>query len=277
MKADRLIKRIYNPRYHVVNTCTIGVNQSGKTNLNLFIMERLFALGKQYGHSFGSNTPVKAEFDIEFIEDYQTLKHRCMMLNPDPEKYGIKRFIFNWGEMGKSVAKDMSWENTKFVKEMQILRKHGLCIIGDGIDRIDGRIFSPTHFHGYFEKKSKDHPEKAVYVDWTRKGKPTKISGIPETTIKYNTWYTAVFLWESPTPDAQGVFLNPEHQIVKKYLEVGSIKKTGLSTEEVKRARDKVLAYHMSHCLKTLHNEQEIESSEPVKSTISKDSVEVTE
>lgn len=274
MKADRLIKRIYARKYHVVNTCVVGVNQSGKTALNFFIMERLHELG--LGDAFGSNTPLKADFPVDFIEDYQTLKQRCQMLNPDPERFGLKRYVFNWGEMGKSVAKDMSWENTKFVKEMQVLRKLGLCILGDGIDRIDGRIFSPSHFHGYFEKQSKNHPEKAVYIDWTKKGKPTRINGIPMTNIKYNQWYTAMFLWDSPTPEAMGVFLNPEHEIVRKYLEAGSIKKTGLSSEEVKRARDKVLAYHMSHCLKVLEKEEETESSEPLKSDIAKDTLEVT-
>lgn len=251
MKADKFIKRIWNRKYHIVSTCAIGVNQSGKTNLNIFIMERLHALG--LGDAFGSNTPIVADFKIDFIEDFQTLKHHCMMLNPDPDRFGIKRYFFNWGEMGKSIARDMPWENTKFVKEMQLLRKFGLCILGDGIDRMDKRIFSPSHFHGYFEKKNKDHPEQAVYIDWTRKGKPLRINNIPPTSLKYSTWYPAIFLWESPTPESTGVFLNPDHQIVKQYLEVGSIKKTGLTSEEVKRARDKVLAYHMSHCLKAIH------------------------
>jgi len=275
MKADRLIKRIYARKYHVVNTCVVGVNQSGKTALNLFLMERLHAL--KLGDAFGSNTPLTANFPIDFVEDYQTLKHRCMQLNPDPERYGLKRYIFNWGEMGKSIPRDMSWENTKFVKEMQILRKLGLCILGDGIDRIDGRIFSPAHFHGYFEKQSKNHPEKATYIDWTKKGKPIPIKGIPMTTIKYNQWYTAVFLWDSPAPEPEGVFLNHEHQVVKKYLEAGSIKKTGLSSEEVKRCRDKVLAYHLSHCLKALHTEDKIELSESVNPEITKEALEVTE
>lgn len=255
MKADKFIKRIYNRKYHIVSTCAVGVNQSGKTNLNLFIMERLHELG--LGDAFGSNTPVKAPFDIDFVEDFQTLKQRCMMLNPDPERFGIKRYIFNWGEMGKSIAQDMPWENTKFVKEMQLLRKFGLCILGDGIDRMDKRIFSPSHFHGYFEKKNKEHPEKAVYIDWTRKGKPIRIDNIPQTTLGYSTWYPAIFLWESPTPEATGVFLNHEHQIVKKYRENGSWKKAGIHPQEGKRCLYKVIDYHYSHCLKLDHEENQ--------------------
>lgn len=272
MKADRLIKRIYARKYHVVNTCAIGVNQSGKTALNLFLMERLHALG--LGDAFGSNTPLTADFDVDFIEDFQTLKQRCAMLNPDPEKHGLKRYIFNWGEMGKSIPKDMSWLNTKFVKQMQVLRKLGLCILGDGIDRIDSRIFSPSHFHGYFDKRNKDHPEKAVYIDWTRKGMPIRIDGIPMTSIKYNQWYTATFLWESPTPEAQGVFLNHEHEIVKKYRESGSWKKAGIHPQEGKRCLYKVLDYHYTHCLREEAKDTSI--TEPIESQIPKDSATIT-
>lgn len=272
MKADRLIKRIYARKYHVVNTCAVGVNQSGKTALNLFLMERLHALG--LGDAFGSNTPLQADFEVDFIEDFQTLKHRCEMLNPDPEKYGLKRYIFNWGEMGKSIPKDQSWLNTKFVKQMQTLRKLGLCILGDGIDRIDGRIFSPTHFHGYFDKRSKDHPEKAVYIDWTRKGKPIPINGIPMTSIKYNQWYTAIFLWEPETTETPIVFLNHEHEIVKKYRESGSWKKAGVHPQEGKRCLQKVLDYHWNHCLR--EESKEIESTGPIESQITKDSATIT-
>lgn len=262
MKADKFIKRIYRPDYHVVWTCAVGVNQSGKTDLNLFIIERLHELG--LASAFGSNVPIKAPFEIDFIEDWQTLKQRCMMLNPDPERFGIKRYFFFWSEMGKSLAQDMPWENTKFVREMQLVRKYGLSVLGDGIDRIDRRIFSPSHFHGFFEKHSKEHPDKATYFDWTKRGKKITIKGIPKTTLGYNTWYPAVFLWESETPEATGIFLNPEHQIVKKLLESGSIKATGLTTMEVKRARDKVLEYHMNHCLKAIHETPQ--EKEPVES-----------
>lgn len=254
MKADNFIKKIYHPRYHVVWTCAIGPNQSGKTDLNLFIMERLHALN--LAHGFGSNMPLEAQFEIDFIEDFQTLKERCKMLNPDPEKYGLKRYFFLASEMGKWAAQDLPWENTKFIRELQLVRKYGLSLLGDGIDRIDRRVFSPSHFHGFFEKHSKEHPEKATYIDWTKKGKKTIIDNIPKTSIVYNTWYPARFSLEPEIPKQFKVPLNAEHEIVKKLLEVGTIKKTGLHPQEVKRARDKVLEYHMKHCLHALEIEE---------------------
>jgi len=273
MKADKFIKKIYNPRYHVVWTCAIGVNQSGKTDLNLFIMERLHALGLAAG--FGSNIPIKAPFHVDFIEDWQTLVRHCMMLNPNPEKHGIKRYFFFWSEMGKSIAQDMPWENTKFVREMQLVRKFGLSVLGDGIDRIDKRIFSPSHFHGFFEKHSKERPHKAVYIDWTKKGMKTTIDNIPKTTLGYNTFYPAVFFWEAETPDGLNLPLNEDHKIVKTYRDTGSWKKAGVRTQEGKRSLFKVLDFHFTHCLREIA--KETDSPEPIKLQNPKDSVEVTE
>lgn len=264
MKADKFLKRIYHPRYHVVWTCAIGVNQSGKTDLNLFIMERLFALG--LGVGFGSNIPVKADFEVDFIEDFQTLKERCMMLNPNPERDGIKRYFFFASEMGKWAAQDIPWKNTNLIRELQTVRKYGLSVLGDGIDRIDKRIFSPSHFHGYFEKHSKEHPERAAYFDWTKRGKKTNLRGIPKTSIGYDTFYPARFSMEPEIPEATGVFLNPQHKIVKEYLKHKSWKKANVHPQEGKRAVFEVLEYHYSHCLR--HDHEETTEKEPITEDI---------
>ena len=251
MKADRFIKRIFAPKYHVVWTCTVGVNQSGKTDLNLFIMERLHELG--LGYAFGSNVPVEAPFPVDFIEDFQTLKRRCMMINPDPDRHGIKRYFFFASEMGKWAAQDIPWKNTNLIRELQLVRKYGLSVLGDGIDRIDRRIFSPSHFHGFFEKHSKEHPERAVYIDWTKKGKKTTIRHIPQTTIKFNTFHSARFTFEPDIPEGVNVPLNQDHQHVKKYVEAGgSWKKAGIHTQTGKNSMLAVLRYHLTHCLREI-------------------------
>jgi hypothetical protein len=264
MKADKFIKRIYHPRYHVVWTCTVGVNQSGKTDLNLLIMQRLHALG--LGAGFGSNVPVKSDFEVDFIEDFQTLKQRCQMLNPDPERYGMKRYFFFASEMGKWAARDIPWKNTNLIRELQLVRKYGLSVLGDGIDRIDRRIFSPSHFHGFFEKHSKEKPQKAIYIDWTKKGKKTIIDNIPQTTIKYNTFHPARFFMEPEAEEATGVFLDEHHQRVKKYLDLGSWAKTGIHRQTGKDSLIRVLNYHYTHCLHEIA--QEKQDSEPTKAEI---------
>ena len=264
MKADKFIKRIYHSRYHIVWTCTVGVNQSGKTDLNLLIMQRLHALG--LGAGFGSNVPVKTDFEVDFIEDFQTLKQHCQMLNPNPERHGMKRYFFFASEMGKWAARDIPWKNTNLIRELQLVRKYGLSVLGDGIDRIDRRIFSPSHFHGYFEKHSKEKPQKAIYIDWTRKGKKTIIDNIPQTTIKYNTFHPARFYMEPQLKDGAVIPLNHEHKIVKKYRDVGSWAKAGVHRQEGKRCLFKVLDYHYTHCVPEIA--QEKQASEPTKAEI---------
>lgn len=264
MKADRFIKRIYHRRYHVVWTCAIGVNQSGKTDLNLFIMERLHALGLASG--FGSNIPIKADFEVDFIEDFQTLKQRCQMLNPSPERDGLKRYFFFASEMGKWAAQDIPWKNTNLIRELQTVRKYGLSILGDGIDRIDKRIFSASHFHGYFVKHSKEKPQKATYFDWTKRGKKTTIDNIPKTSIIYDTWYPAEFYMEPELPEATGVFLNPQHKIVKEYMKHKSWKKANIHPQEGKRAMLEVLNHHFSVCLR--HDHEESLEKEPIAEDI---------
>jgi len=66
---DDLIKRIYHKKFQSVFTCTLGANQSGKTDWNLYQMERIHALG--LGDGFGANIhDLKASFDIDFIDDF---------------------------------------------------------------------------------------------------------------------------------------------------------------------------------------------------------------
>ena len=255
-----LMKKIYTKKKQSVWTVTLGKKQSGKTNFNLKQMELLHELGLADG--FGSNLHIKnAPFDIDFIEDFQTLKARCQMLNPNPEKHGIKRYFFFGSEMGKWLPKDQPWRNVKFIEELQLVRKVGLNWLGDGINRIDSRVVNETHFDGVFRKVSIIRPDIATYHSFSSR-QPITIHGIKQTKLGYNTWESCNFYMEPQNPGDADIPLNPDHLIVKKYLESGcSIAKTGLHSQEVKRARDRVLEYHMSKCI---HPIQEDEPPEAV-------------
>ena len=254
MTLDDFIKRTYKKKYQSVWTCTLGPNQSGKTDWNLKQLEMIHDLG--LGDAFGSNMPLEAHFEIDFIEDFPTLKKRCQMLNPDPDKYGIKRYFFLGSEMGDWAPKDQPWLNVKFIKELQQVRKYGLNFLGDGIARIDSRILNEKHFHGYFEKINKAKPQLAIYYDWFNRRK-VKLYDIPRTKIGFNTWYSANFFMESQLKDGAVIPLNPEHEIVWKYLDYGSWEKAGIHRQEGKRALEKVLKFHRTHCLHTLQEEKE--------------------
>ena len=258
-----LVKRVYNPKYNSVWTNTKGKNQSGKTDFNLLQFEILHDLGPKYASAFGSNMEsIKCEW-IEQIQDFETLKARCKMLNPNPDKQGMKRYFFQVSEIADFVPRDQPWNNVDFIKELQKVRKYGLSVISDSIDRVDERVLNSNHFHGYFVKYNKGDPTVARYYDWTT-GRIDKVRNIPRTKIKFDTYESASFYME-PQTEETNIPLNPDHQIVKHLLEAGSIKATGLHPQEVKRARDHVLEYHMKHCLSAIHSkDQDKQETEPV-------------
>jgi len=256
-----LIKKIYTRRKQSIWTITLGKKQSGKTDFNLRQMELLYELGLADG--FGSNlNSLKASFDIDFIEDFQTLKQRCRMLNPDPEKYGIKRYFFLGSEMGKWLPRDQPWRNTKFIEELQLVRKIGLNWLGDGINRIDQRVLSEAHFDGFFKKVSTTRPDIAIYHNFSN-DQTIEINGIKRTSLKFNTWESCNFYMEPQVSEDAIIPLNKEHEIVKQYMDSGSWKKTGVDTKTGKRSILKVLDYHYTHCLHSIQEEpqQEQESS----------------
>ena len=249
-----LIAKIYTRKKQSVWTVTLGKKQSGKTDFNLRQMELLHELGLADG--FGSNIrSLKAPFDIDFIEDFQTLKAHCQMLNPNPEKHGIKRYFFFGSEMGKWLPRDQPWRNTKFIEELQLVRKYGLNWLGDGINRIDSRVLSEAHFDGVFTKVSITRPDIAIYHNFSN-GRRYEVRGIIRTRLSFNTWESCNFYME-PQTEGTEIKLNPDHLIVKAYLDAGcSIAKTGYHSQEVKRARDRVLQYYWKHHLEPQQEEE---------------------
>ena len=264
-RPNDLFKRIFSRKYHSVCVAVLGKNQSGKTDFLLHLMERLHDLGLM--DAFGSNMPVEASFDIDFIEDFETLKKTCQMLNPNPNRKGINRYFYFGSEMGKWLPKDQAWRNVNFIEEMQLIRKYGLSFAGDAIDRVDERVLNPTHFQGCFVKYSKANPKVAYYDDWSTRER-TFLRNIPRTTIKFDTFYPAKFFMEPQTQEDIMIPLNPEHKLVTRYLEAGSWAKAGIHPQEGKRALAKVLNFHMSHCL---HSIQEPVEDKPVSVAVETD------
>lgn len=251
-----LMKRIYNRKYNSVWTCTLGRNQSGKTDFNLRQLEMLHELGLAAGIGTNMESVKSNTLDIELIKDFKTLKNRCKMLNPNPNKKGLKRFFFLISELGDFAPKDKPWTNVDFIKELQKVRKYGLSVVSDAIDRVDGRVLNENHFHGYFVKHNKGDPTVAKYYDWIS-GEVIDIEGIPRTSIEFDTYESASFYME-PQTEESNIPLNPDHKIVKEYIDAGfSISKTNRHSQEVKRARDRVLEYHMKHCLSSIPQEHE--------------------
>jgi hypothetical protein len=230
---DDFIKQIFTRRKQSIWIAVLGKKQSGKTDFCLHLIEKCYELGLM--DAFGSNVPVEADFPIDFIEDFETLDKRCKMLNPEPKKRGLKRYLYFGSEMGKWLPKDEAWRNTKFISKLQTVRKNGLSWIGDAIDRVEGRALNPTHFEGCFNKLSPTNPKIANYENWVT-GEIIDLENIPRTKIEFDTWYSANFYMD-PQGETGALPLDPNAQIVKKYLDNDcSWKKAGIPTYKGKRA-----------------------------------------
>jgi len=251
LAKNNFIAKLFSKKKNSVWVAVLGRKQFGKTDFCLHLMEKLHDLNLMNG--FGSNIPVEAPFHVDFIEDYKSLEAHCRMLNPNPSKQGLKRYLFFGSEMGKWLPKDRAWENVDFIGKLQTVRKYGLSWIGDAIDRVEGRVLNPTHFDGRFTKLSL---KVAEFQDW-RSGKKHTLRNIPKTTIKFDTWYSANFYMEPQTPENINLPLNYEHEIVKKYYDLGSWAKAGIHRQEGKWCLLKVLDFHFRNCLSKLPVEKQ--------------------
>ena len=173
---DDFIKHVYGKEGSIF-TSVKGPNGTGKTAFNLYMLERIHALG--LGVRFGSNMPtpeakgfdedtcaLKPSFEMDYIQDLETLEQTCKILNPPPVKR-MKKYFFFLSELGKFVPKDEAWNkaNREFIKKLQTVRKFGLCLLSDFIDRVDERVLSPYFFTGRFEKPYPENPKFATYTD----------------------------------------------------------------------------------------------------------------
>jgi len=237
-------------------TCVLGPNGSGKTEFNLLQMERIHDKG--LGARYGSNMPIpetlKPKFEMDFIEDLETLEQTCRMLNPRPMAQGMKKYFFFLSELGKFIPKDEAWkeENRKFIQKLQTVRKFGLCLLSDAIDRVDARVLSPSFFNGRFDKPFPDNPRYATYRDF-RTGRKYTFKDIPKCETWFDTYYTANFYLHPQVPEEALIPMNESHKVVDLYRQMGSWKRAGVTTQQGKRELFKVLDYHYTHCLPSVH------------------------
>ena len=258
-RFEAFLKTLYPRKKQSVWQAVLGKKQSGKTDFCLFIMEKLHDLGLM--DAFGSNVPVTAPFKVDFIDNFESLEARCRMLNPNPQKQKLKRYFYFASEMGKWLPKDQAWRNTEFIEKLQTVRKYGLSWIGDAIDSVEGRVLNPTHFDGCFHKLSPTDPTSARYDNWVT-GRKTLLYGIPRTKIAFDTWYSANFYMKPQAVEGSEIPLDQDHRMIQEYLSKGkSWDKTEWRRTQGKRAVDRVLEYHMTYCVRAIHDEASTKDS----------------
>ena len=139
----------------------LGKNKSGKTTTAFNLAERVHSLGELGFSGFGANVQgVKCPFDLDFIEDLETLKEVVASHNG--------KYLFIFDEMGKNLPKRrfMAKLNIALLSEMQVIRKGKLSMIGIAIgDSVDRELLKPYYLNSYIQKGSRYTKTKMAYYD----------------------------------------------------------------------------------------------------------------
>jgi len=171
----------------------LGRRDTGKTDISFLIMETLAKFGVI--NNFATNVKIYASpFPIDHITNLEDLRFWC------ENKRGRKLFILD--EAGKSLRRrtPMSRLNINLLDQLQILRKYKLSMIlivphtkyidsaTLGSDVLDAEIIKPN-----FKNR-----KLALWLDIMENTKIT-FTGLPATSVDFDTWDVAPFKKEAPT------------------------------------------------------------------------------
>jgi len=224
-----------------------GRRETGKTDFSLLIAEILY--GKGIIENFATNIKIyKSPFEIKHITNLDDLRLWCR------ETSGKKLFIFD--EFGKAFRRrtPMSSLNVKLIDELQILRKYKLSTIAVTVDEkyIDQTALGSDILDGIVIKPDYQNPKVALYLDNLENFRK-RITGIPRTSIDFDTWDVAPFKEHGPKEKPQ--FKERELNILWEWSHGKTSKELGLHKMEIHRILEKFVkevlerANHESHSL----------------------------
>ncbi len=185
-ELEDIILKLYE-RTTSVFTITFGRRETGKTDFNYLIDEIL----AKYNviEMFATNGKIyQSSFPIERITDLETLESWCQS--------STKRKKFTFDEMGKSLRRrtPMSKLNISLIDKLQILRKYRLSIAGitPAETYIDNASMGSDVLDAIFVKPYFKNPKIVLFKDLLE-NKQIWLTGIPRTSIKYDTYDIAPF------------------------------------------------------------------------------------
>ncbi|MDH7607701.1 MAG: hypothetical protein QHH12_08130 [Candidatus Bathyarchaeota archaeon] len=204
-----------------------GRRETGKTDFGLLIAEILYNEGLI--QNVATNIKIyNSPFEIKHITNLDDLKLWCR------ETHGKKLFIFD--EFGKAFRRrtPMASLNVKLIDEFQILRKYKLSTVAVTVDEkyIDQTALGSDVLDGIFIKTDYKNPKVALYLDnleYFRK----RITGIPRTSIDFDTWDVAPF--KEHGPKAKPAFKDRDLEICWEWSHGKTIKDLGLHNQQLNR------------------------------------------
>lgn len=222
----KLIKHIF-VRQTSAFIIIFGRRGSGKTDLGLKMMELLNQLGiiKHFATNVGI---IESKFPIERITNLEDLKFWC--------KSNDSKKMFLFDEVAKALPRrsPMASLTIKLINEFQVMRKYKLSTVATTIDSkyADKSILGEDILDGYWIKESWKNPKLASYIDYLE-DLEIGFSGIPATSVQYNTWDSALFLERSQ--NKKPIFKERDLEIIWEWSHGKSIKDLGIHAQQLNR------------------------------------------
>jgi len=184
----------------------LGRRETGKTDFALLIAEILYKAGIM--KHFATNIKLySAPFPFTRLDNLDDLRSWA------ESNRGRKLFLFD--EFGKAMRRrtPMSRLNVKLIDDFQVLRKFKQSTIAITVNEkyIDNVALGSDILDGYFIKPNYQNQKIAYYYDCLENyGK--SISGIPGTSVKFDTWDVAPFKEHGKT--IKPIFKDKDRQVL---------------------------------------------------------------
>ena len=216
----------------------LGRRETGKTDFALLIAEILYKKG--IIQHFATNIKIySAPFPFTRIDNLDDLRFWAKNTR------GKKLFLFD--EFGKAMRRrtPMSSLNVKLIDDFQVLRKYKQSTIAItvnekyidnvalGSDILDGFFIKPN-----FKKRSSNYQKIAYYYDCLANyGK--SITGIPGTSVKFDTWDVAPFKEHGKT--GKPIFKDRDRAVLWDWCHGMTYKDLKVHPQEINRLTRKII------------------------------------
>lgn len=262
-KKNKLDDKIVKLFTRGTSVCIIilGRRETGKTDFSLLIAETLNKYGVM-SHCASNIKIYESHFPIKHITNLQDLEYWSA------NNQGKKLFVFD--ETGKSLRRrtPMAKLNISLIDKLQILRKYKLNLIliapdekyvdsaGLGSDVLDAIIVKPQF----------KNPKVALWHD-TLEQNEFWLTGIPRTSIKFDTWDIAPFTLTASS--IKPVFKERDLNILWEYSHGKTVRELGVHPQEMSRIVKRFVKEVMERDSHTSHHIA-IEDTIPVNNVTNK-------
>lgn len=229
----------------------LGRRETGKTDFSLLIAEILHNAGLI--HNVATNIKIyNSPFPIKHITNLDDLRLWCR------ETHGKKLWLFD--EFGKAFRRrsPMSSLNIKLIDDFQILRKYKLSTLAITVDEkyCDNVALGSDILDGVFLKTNYKDPKVALYID-NLENIRKRITGIPKTSIDFDTWDVAPFVEHGPT--TKPAFKDQELNVLWEWSHGATYKSLELHPQQLNRMVRKYVKEVME---REVHASQNIERAD---------------